>query len=79
MSDTGRLTRGLHPGTRRMLFENGADVAGDLLLISEVDLAHLVMLERTGLIDRARAAALADRIGATFSLMADEFIRAFNP
>ncbi|SHJ91413.1 argininosuccinate lyase [Nocardiopsis flavescens] len=64
MSGTGRLTRGLRAGTRKMLFENGADVRGDLLLISEVDLAHLVMLERTGLVGRAPAAALADRIGA---------------
>ncbi|WP_159944709.1 MULTISPECIES: argininosuccinate lyase [unclassified Nocardiopsis] len=71
MSDTGRLPRGLRPGTRRMLFESGpADVGAELSLISEVDLAHLVMLVRQGLIDRERAAALT---GTITDLRADGF------
>jgi argininosuccinate lyase len=46
-----------------MLFENGsADVGAELALISEVDLAHLVMLVRRGLLDGERAAALAEAI-----------------
>ncbi|WP_051415692.1 argininosuccinate lyase [Nocardiopsis sp. CNT312] len=71
MSDTGRLTTGLRPGTRRMLFESGtADTAAELSLISEVDLAHLVMLVRRGLLERERAAAL---VGHITRLRADGF------
>lgn len=59
MSTTGRLTRGLRAGTRRRLFEDASqDIGAELALITEVDLAHLVMLARTGLLDRARAAAI---------------------
>ncbi|MDT0328081.1 argininosuccinate lyase [Nocardiopsis lambiniae] len=71
MTTTGRLTTGLRAGTRRRLFENGsADVSAELGPITEVDLAHLVMLDRTGLLDRARTAALA---GAVTDLRADGF------
>ena len=57
--DTGRLTGGLRPRTARMIFDStAAELTGDLWLISEVDLAHVVMLTRQGLLDRDAAGAL---------------------
>jgi argininosuccinate lyase len=60
MENTGRITRGLTPTARRIVFGGGAgqDLGGELPWIAEVDRAHLVMLVERGLVDRVRAADL---------------------
>lgn len=77
MENTGRIQRTITPTARRILFDaDPEDRARELSAISEVDRAHLIMLERAGLLPRritqrvlaeiealrsARFAALVDR------------------
>lgn len=54
MENTGRILRGLTPGARNILFGKTVDnsMAAELNEVSQVDRAHLVMLARTGIVDR---------------------------
>lgn len=71
VAGTGRLTTGLGPRTARLVFASDeASTVAELALISRVDLAHLVMLHRCGLLDAARAHALAELVTA---LRAEDF------
>lgn len=64
-TNTGRLTEGIDWRARRVLFDDDrTERAAELGLTTEVDLAHLVMLVRTGLVDRDTAATLAREITA---------------
>jgi argininosuccinate lyase len=68
---TGRLTRGLGRRTGRLIFgTDDATAVAELDLITYVDLAHLVMLNRTGLLDACQARDLATLIEA---LRAEKF------
>ena len=58
MDDTGRLRRPLTPTARRIVFGEPPVGPPELLLVTQVDRAHLVMLAEQGLVDRAAAAAL---------------------
>jgi argininosuccinate lyase len=60
MENTGRILRGLTPTARRILFGTVADasIETELVYISEVDRAHLVMLIECGIVDRYRGASL---------------------
>lgn len=64
MENTGRILRGLTPGARRILFGETADdsIAAELGEISQVDRAHLVMLARTGIVNRASVCRLLQEI-----------------
>ena len=58
--DTGRISRGLSATARHIVFGDQVDTEldSDLSFSSTVDLAHAVMLERTGLVDRETARVL---------------------
>lgn len=60
MNDTGRLTATVGVRTQRIVYGEPSDaaIAGELRLGCTVDRAHLVMLVRCGLIDRATATKL---------------------
>jgi argininosuccinate lyase len=59
-TDTGRLKQGLRARTSRMVFGSTPEERTDeLRLTSQIDLAHIVMLTRQGLLDQKAAAALA--------------------
>jgi len=62
---TGRITRELDPVIRRIVFDQASadDVLAELRLISEVDLAHLVMLREEGILTAAKSAPLLHEIG----------------
>jgi argininosuccinate lyase len=63
MDDTGRIRRPLTATTRRLVFPDGdADLAVELLPMTEVDRAHLVMLADQGLVERERAGAVLGEI-----------------
>ncbi|MEU4250218.1 lyase family protein [Amycolatopsis sp. NPDC026612] len=71
MTATGRLRRGLRPRTARMVFGSApGELAEELRLTSQVDLAHVVMLHRCGLLGPAPSAALLRGI---LALRADDF------
>ncbi|MEV7504123.1 argininosuccinate lyase [Streptomyces sp. NPDC093018] len=81
-ADTGRLRTTLHDEAHRIVYDqylpgsgsgsgSGQDgMVQELRLISEVDLAHLVMLAERGIVDTGRVAILLDTISA---LRADDF------
>jgi argininosuccinate lyase len=58
VDDTGRIRRPLTPTARRIVFGPPAPGPSELLLVTRVDRAHLVMLAEQELVDRAAAAAL---------------------
>lgn len=71
MTDTGRLTQGLRPRTGRMVFGSApGELVEELRLNSMIDLAHVVMLHRQGLLDAASAAAL---LHCVLALRANDF------
>lgn len=61
--DTGRLKKPPSPALRRMLLETPPEVASaDLMLISQVDLAHVLMLSECGIVGSAEANTLLKSI-----------------
>ena len=58
MDDTGRIRRPLSPTARRIVFGEPAPEPPELVFVTTVDRAHLVMLVEQGLVDRAAATAL---------------------
>jgi argininosuccinate lyase len=62
MDDTGRIRRPLSPTARRVVFGEPAPEPPELVFVTTVDRAHLVMLVEQGLVDRAAAAALVVEI-----------------
>jgi argininosuccinate lyase len=60
MENTGRILKGLTPTARRILFGATADatIDSELKYLTEVDLAHLVMLAERGIVKRTQASAL---------------------
>jgi len=58
VDDTGRIRRPLTPTARRIVFGPPAPGPSELLLVTWVDRAHLVMLAEQGIVHRAAAAAL---------------------
>lgn len=62
MDDTGRIRRPLSPTARRIVFGDPPPGPSELMLVSQVDRAHLVMLAEQGLVDRAAAATLLAEI-----------------
>ena len=62
MDDTGRIRRPLSPTARRIVFGEPPAGPSELMLVSQVDRAHLVMLAEQELIDRASASALLAEI-----------------
>ena len=79
-ADTGRLRTTLNDEAHRIVYDQYLSGSGagsgrdgmvqELRLISEVDLAHLVMLAERGIVDTGRVAILLDTISA---LRADDF------
>lgn len=65
MEDTGRLAKGIKQLARRILFGGTANcgIEEELNTISQVDIAHLIMLTECGLINRERARRLINMIG----------------
>lgn len=65
MENTGRITRTIRRTAREILFGTTANAAidADLPYIAQTDLAHVVMLAESGLLDRAKASALLRAIG----------------
>jgi argininosuccinate lyase len=64
MENTGRISRGLTPTGRKILFGETADVSIDteLSYTTRVDCAHLLMLAECGIIDRARTSRVLREI-----------------
>ena len=62
MDDTGRIRRPLSPTARRIVFGEPPPGPSELMLVSQVDRAHLVMLAEQRLVDRAAAGALLAEI-----------------
>ena len=58
MDDTGRIRRPLTPTARRIVFGPPAPGPSELLHVTWVDRAHLVMPAEQGILHRAAAAAL---------------------
>jgi argininosuccinate lyase len=63
--DTGRLNTALNAEAHRIVYgqDSGIGITEELLLISEVDRAHLVMLTERGIIDATRTGRLLAAIG----------------
>ena len=66
MENTGRLVKGIKYPARRILFGGTSSdgIAAELNPISQVDIAHLIMLTECGLIDREKARRLINTIQA---------------
>jgi len=62
VDDTGRIRRPLSPTARRIVFGDPPPGPSELMLVSQVDRAHLVMLAEQELVDRAAASALLAEI-----------------
>ncbi|HKY77842.1 MAG TPA: lyase family protein [Acidimicrobiia bacterium] len=62
MDDTGRIRRPLSPTARRIVFGEPTPGPSELMLVSQVDRAHLVMLVEQKLVDRVAASALLAEI-----------------
>jgi argininosuccinate lyase len=62
VDDTGRIRRPLSPTARRIVFGDPPAGPSELMLVSQVDRAHLVMLTEQELVDRAAAATLLAEI-----------------
>ena len=62
MDDTGRIRRPLSPTARRIVFGELPPGPSELMLVSQVDRAHLVMLAEQELVDRAAASAVLAEI-----------------
>jgi argininosuccinate lyase len=61
--DTGRLKKPPSPALRRILLETPPEVASaDLMLISQVDLSHVLMLSECGIVGSAEANTLLKSI-----------------
>lgn len=56
--DTGRIRLPLSPTARRIVFPDPAEATDELLAMTEVDRAHLVMLAERGLVPPGAAASL---------------------
>lgn len=72
MENTGRISRGLTPTARRIVFGTNADagIDAELAHIAQVDRAHLTMLAERGIVERGHACALLRSID---ELRADRF------
>jgi argininosuccinate lyase len=62
VDDTGRIRRPLSPTARRIVFGEPPPGPSELMLVSQVDRAHLVMLAEQRLVDRAATGALLAEI-----------------
>lgn len=62
MDDTGRIRRPLSPTARRIVFGEPPPGPSELMLVSQIDRAHLVMLAEQELVDRVAAGALLAEI-----------------
>jgi argininosuccinate lyase len=64
MENTGRIRRPLIPAARRIVLSQGLEPQSqeELRYISQVDLAHVLMLARQGIVSRGRAARLLTAI-----------------
>lgn len=78
MENTGRITRGLTPSARRIIFGETIDesIATELPFITQVDRAHLVMLVEQKIIARDQACQLLKLIdelsGCNFTPLRDQ-------